>query len=152
MHEVTISEHPEQATAVIRETVPLDQLTEFFGRVFAAVTEAVAGSSAQPVGPPFALYYGMPTDTVDVEAGMPIVGEFEPIGEIKVGTLPGGPRYEAMHVGPYDTLERTYGAITAKMQADGVTPANLMWEHYLTDPADEPDPAKWQTKVCWPMA
>jgi AraC family transcriptional regulator len=26
-----------------------------------------------------------------------------------------------------------------------------MWEYYLTDPGVEPDPAKWQTLVVWPV-
>jgi len=27
-----------------------------------------------------------------------------------------------------------------------------MWEYYLTDPEQQPDPATWQTKVVWPIA
>jgi hypothetical protein len=27
-----------------------------------------------------------------------------------------------------------------------------MWEYYLSDPEQEPDPAKWQTRVIWPLA
>jgi hypothetical protein len=27
-----------------------------------------------------------------------------------------------------------------------------MWEYYLSDPAAEPDPAKWKTLIVWPVA
>ena len=31
-------------------------------------------------------------------------------------------------------------------------PGAQMWEIYLTDPAQEPDPAKWRTQICWPVS
>ena len=38
------------------------------------------------------------------------------------------------------------------MQAEGLTPGDIMWEYYLSDPETEPDPEKWQTRVIWPFA
>ena len=40
----------------------------------------------------------------------------------------------------------------AKMQAEGLTPGESMWEYYLSDPAAEPDPAVWKTLIIWPVA
>ena len=34
----------------------------------------------------------------------------------------------------------------------GSRPGPLMWESYLTDPGDEPDPATWRTLIVWPTA
>ncbi len=146
----------EQPTAVVRETVPMNALRDFFGRAFGAVTGAVQQQHVQLAGPPFALYRGKPTDVVDVEAGFPLAAPFTNAGgeetEVTAGTLPAGRAYEAMHVGPYESLQHTYGAIRARMQADGASPGEAMWEYYLTDPGAEPDPAKWQTLVVWPVA
>lgn len=33
-----------------------------------------------------------------------------------------------------------------------LTTGEAMWEFYLTDPENEPDPAKWQTRVVRPTA
>ena len=68
------------------------------------------------------------------------------------GTLPEADAFEALHTGPYDTLENTYNAVLGRMQAEGLTPGDIMWEYYLSDPETEPDPAKWQTRVIWPVA
>ena len=68
----------EQPTAVVRERVPMANLTEFFGRAFGAVMAAAQAQHASPTGPPFALYHGMPTDTVDVEAGFPVTPDLPP--------------------------------------------------------------------------
>jgi AraC family transcriptional regulator len=71
---------------------------------------------------------------------------------VAAGTLPAGPAYEALHVGPYESLPQTYGAIMARMRQDGVNPGEVMWEYYLSDPGAEPDATKWQTLVVWPVA
>jgi AraC family transcriptional regulator len=45
----------EQPTAVMRETVPMNALPEFFGRAFGAVMAAVQNQGVQVAGPPFGL-------------------------------------------------------------------------------------------------
>jgi effector-binding domain-containing protein len=143
----------EQPTAVLRETVPMVALRSFFGRAYGAVTGAAQQQHIQLAGPPFAMYHGMPTDVVDVEAGFPVAAPLPSSGDggVTAGSLPGGQALEAMHIGPYETLPETYGAIMAKMRADGLIPGDTMWEYYLSDPAAEPDPAAWKTLVVWPV-
>ncbi|RAN76689.1 hypothetical protein B5P43_21945 [Bacillus sp. SRB_336] len=94
----------------------------------------------------------MPTATVDVEAGLPLAGGFEETAEVRPSSLPETEAYEAVHVGPYETLGTTYEAIRGRMRADGVTPADQMWEYHLSDPAQQADPATWLTRVLWPVA
>ncbi|MCB5273782.1 hypothetical protein BJG92_01306 [Arthrobacter sp. SO5] len=144
----------EQPTAVLRERVPMVGLREFFGRAYGAVMGAAQQQHVQLAGPPFAMYHGMPTDVVDVEAGFPVATPFPEAGDggVTAGSLPAGQAVEAMHIGPYESLPETYGAIMAKMQAEGLTPGDAMWEYYLSDPAREPDPAAWKTLVVWPVA
>ncbi|MEC5192961.1 MULTISPECIES: GyrI-like domain-containing protein [unclassified Arthrobacter] len=144
----------EQPTAVLRETVPMTKLRGFFDRAYGLVTAAAEQQHVQLAGPPFAMYRGMPTDVVDVEVGFPVATAFPSgsDGGVTAGTLPSGRAFQAMHVGPYESLPETYTAVMARMQADGATPGDAMWEYYLTDPAAEPDPAKWKTLIVWPVA
>ena len=152
MVDVEVTQREEQSTVGMRAVVGLDELTDFFGRSYSAITAALAEQGCHIAGPPFAKYYGMPTDRIDVEAGFPIAGPFAATGDVQPGSLPGGRCYEATHTGPYDTLEQTYNVILEQIGRDGGTPADVMWEYYLTDPDTEPDPGKWQTLVCWPVA
>ena len=151
--DIKSAELHEQPTAVLRETVPMNQLRQFFDRAYSSVMAAVQQQHVQLAGPPFAMYRGMPTDVVDVEAGFPLAAPY-PGGDggVTAGTLPAGRALEAMHVGPYESLPDTYNAVMARMQADGLTPGNTMWEYYLSDPAAEPDPAAWKTLIVWPVA
>ncbi len=106
----------------------------------------------QPVGPPFGKYYGTPTAVVDVEAGFPVAAAIEPAGDVVPGTLPGGKVVEAIHVGPYDTMETTYAEVERYFTEAKLAPGSVMWESDLTDPEAEPDPAAWRTQICWPIA
>jgi effector-binding domain-containing protein len=142
----------EQPTAVIREKVAMNALTEFFGRAFGTVVEEAQRQNVQLAGPPFALYRGMPADTVDVEAGFPIAGSLSDAGTVVTGTLPETDACEAVHTGPYDTLGETYAAVQDHIRAAGKNPSGAMWEFYLNGPSTEPDPLKWQTRVVWPLA
>lgn len=142
----------EQPTAVVHEKVPMASLTDFFSRAFNTVMAAAQAQGVQLAGPPFALYRGMPAETVDVEAGFPVNDGFSETEEVANGTLPESEAFEAIHLGPYDTLGNTYGAIQERMRAEGLTPSDTMWEYYLSDPESEPDPTKWQTRVVWPAA
>jgi len=152
--EITSAQLSEQPTAVVRETVPVAGLREFFGRAYGAVLGVVQQQHVQLSGPPFALYRGTPTDVVDVEAGFPLAAPLPGNGEggVTAGSLPAGEAYEAMHVGPYENLEATYRALMARMAAEAVAPAEEMWEYYLSDPGTEPDSSRWKTLVVWPVA
>ena len=89
----------EKSTAVVREIVPMNALRDFFGRAFSAVMTTVQEQHVQLAGPPFALYRGMPTDVVDVEAGFPLAAPFKSAGgedaTVVAGSLPAGRAYEA---------------------------------------------------------
>ncbi len=63
------------------------------------------------------------------------------------------------HTGPYDGLVASNAALQQWAQQQGIifdswdTPAGSVWrgraEHYLTNPAAEPDPAKWEVNVAY---
>ena len=152
MTEIRITEHSEQLTAAVREQVAMDQLPEFFQRAFNAAMGQAQAQGLQVTGPPFGKYYGIPGETVDVEAGFPVSGPVSAADGVIAGTLPGGRVVEAMHVGPFDTLAATYGEVERWIDERDMRPKDVMWESYLTDPGEQPDPATWQTLICVPLA
>ena len=147
--DIKIVELQEQTTAVIRKQVAMTALSEFFGSAFAAVSSALEAQSVQLAGPPFALYHGMPTETVDVEAGFPVSTTIAAVNGVQAGLLPACRAVQAMHVGSYDTLGTTYEAVKQRMGEEGLNASNDMWEYYLSDPST--DPTTWRTLVVWPV-
>jgi effector-binding domain-containing protein len=80
-------------------------------------------------------------------------------GRVQPGVLPEG-RYAVLrHTGPYDGLVASNAALLQWAQEKGIefdtwdTPRGSAWrsraEHYLTDPSQEPDPAKFETDVAF---
>lgn len=136
----------------VRQVIPMSAMTEFFGRAFAQAAAELGRQGALPAGAPVALYHGTPTDTFDVTAGFPVSQEIAPAVGVVVATLPVGAAVEATHVGPYDTLGDTYAEISGWMAAQNLTPAEDMFEEYLVGPHGESDPAKWRTRIVFPLA
>jgi effector-binding domain-containing protein len=141
-----------QEAVTVRGDVPVEDLADFFGRAFHDAAGAAAAAGAQIVGPPFGFYPEMPTTTVAVEAGFPVAAGLDPPGSAHRIVLPGGRAVQATHVGPYDTLAQTYAELETWMQEHGLRPSAGMWECYLSDPDEEPDPATWRTRIVWPVA
>lgn len=152
MADIDIAQHEEQPTAGIREQVPANNLTDFFARAFQGTMAYLQSRGLKPVGPPFGKYYGTPGETLDVEAGFPVAVTVTPAGDVIPGSLPQGRVVEAVHVGSYETLHRTYSELEHYFAAAGLRPGSIMWESYLSDPATEPDPRTWRTRICWPVA
>ena len=137
--------------AVVHHTMATSELPSFFDRAFGAVAAAAAAQGVELVGEPFAFYPGAPTDVIEVAAGFRVSTTFQPAGEVVPMDLPGGRVVIAVHVGPYDTMDKTYKAIHTWMATRRLTPAGHMWEIYLSDPGTEPDPSAWRTQIVWPV-
>lgn len=151
MTEFRIIEEPEQLTAGIRRQVRTTELPAFFDDAFHEVFDALREAGVAPAGAPYARYRGPVGETVDVEAGFPVLEAFSG-GEIAGGALPAGRAVEAVHTGSYDALHETYEAIETWLGEKGLTASAEMWEIYESGPESDPDPATWRTRVVWPVS
>ena len=142
---------PERQTAVLHETVPMNELPKFFQRAYGEVYSALQAEGLKPAGPPFSLYFGMPTDKVELEVGFPVEEKFTELGDVHASTLPGGKCVHGLHIGPYETMVQTYGEMTKWLVDHHLVPSNEMWEVYMSDPQKEPDPKTWRTEIYWPV-
>jgi effector-binding domain-containing protein len=138
-------------TAVVRAEVSHNDLSDAMGRMFQAVMTVLREQGVEPASPPFARYHSF-GEVVDLEAGVIVTTPVQAAGEVKPGSLPAGPAAIAVHTGAYETLEATYAAMRRWLEAN---PAQVQnggpWELYVTDPSEEPDPAKWMTEVIFPL-
>lgn len=151
MVDVELVDATEQPTLGLREAVALAELPAFFDRAFRTVLSALAMQGTRPAGPAYARYRGRPAETVDVEAGFPVVAVVPGDGVVEAGALPGGRTVQADHIGSYDTLAQTYDAIESWMRTHRLTPGEEMWELYVVGPESDTDPAAWRTRVVWPV-
>jgi effector-binding domain-containing protein len=137
-------------TAVEYATLPITELGPWLGKVYGEVAGYLARKGAGPAGPPFARFRPVGGGTFEVEAGFPASTPVGGEDEIEPSDLPAGTAAVTVHVGPYDTIEPAYGALTRWIDEHGGEPVGDAWEVYLTDPAAQPDPATWRTEIVQP--
>jgi effector-binding domain-containing protein len=96
---------------------------------------------------------------LDVEFGVPVGVTVPESGRVRAGVLPPGRYVTLRHIGPYDGLVESNATLLRWASEQGITldcwdtDDGEAWrgrvEHYLTDPAAEPDPGKWEVEVAF---
>jgi effector-binding domain-containing protein len=148
---------PPQSYAALRLKIHRRTLAVEAPKAIAEVAKWLGKNRVAPGGPPLIRYLSIGKDEmVDVEIG---IATSEPAGGGKIlpGTLPRGRYLSLIHVGPYDRLVDTTAELLEWAKANSVTfdsqegPTGTVWkarvEHYLTDPEEQPNPEKWETKL-----
>ncbi|MFK7916719.1 MAG: helix-turn-helix domain-containing protein [Ilumatobacter sp.] len=145
------------ATPVLyqQRRVERDALGEVLAEVLPAVYGYVIESGLAPAGHPFVRYSASSPAFVTIDAGVPLVSAATtpPPAEsgIIAGELSAGLAAVTIHKGPYDDLGDAHAALDRWIAECDHEPAGDLWELFLTDPGEVPDPAEWLTKVCWPI-
>jgi effector-binding domain-containing protein len=148
-YQCEIKHQPAQPTLSIRTRAAVGQLPQLFGQTYGAIMQYLGELGEQPVGMPFAAYYNMDMQDLDLEIGFPVSKPLPDRGEMKSGALPAGPIATTLHIGPYDAIGPAYEALTQFMQTNGYSPSGAAYEFYFSGP-DTP-PAEIQTQVMFPL-
>lgn len=121
-------------TAVIRGRERMDELTAFYDRAFETLGAALGAQGIQP-GEAFGKYGAMQDGVADIEVGFVVDRPVEAGGGVLPSELPAGEYATATHVGPYDGLQQSWGALGDWIREQGRTSGQTVFEVYV----DEPD-------------
>ena len=135
----------------IRATTTTDKFAEIMGSLFGEVYGYIQQCGQEPAGMPFSIYHSMEGDSVELECGMPVGSPLAGTPRVQAGELPSGTMATVTHMGPYEGLPQTWGALAAWISSQGLEPAGAPWEVYVTDPGAEPDQSKWRTDIFFPV-
>jgi effector-binding domain-containing protein len=159
---LTVEEWPAQPYVAIRRTITMQTFTEIADRL-PNVFGRLAARGIAPVGPPFFRYLMIDMEReLDVEAGVPVAAPVDGEREVLAGVLPAGRYAVTTHVGHPDELIAVTGAFLERAAAEGLrfdsadTEHGTRWgcrlELLHTDPAEQPDMNKWETKLAFRLA
>jgi effector-binding domain-containing protein len=149
-----------QPYAGIRMSVTMASLSGAVDEGFPELFGWLAEHGSTVAGPPFIRYLVIDMQAeLEIELGVPADVAAVDGGRILAGTLPGG-RYAVLrHKGPYDGLVASNAALLQWAREHAIaldsweTGHGTAWrsrvEHYLTNPAAEPDPAKWEVDIAY---
>jgi effector-binding domain-containing protein len=141
---------PSQPVLAIRTRAAVQDLPQTMGQALGAIAQYLGQRGEQPAGPPYAAYYNMDMQNLDVEIGFPVGLALPGQGNIQPGQIPAGPAVACLHVGPYDQVHKAYDALMQWLRANGREATGVAYEVYLNDPTDTP-PAALQTQVVMPL-
>jgi effector-binding domain-containing protein len=147
-YQFEVKEQPTQKTLSIRTRAAVRDLPQVFGEGYGKIAQYLDELGEQPIGPPFAAYYNMDMDNLDVEFGFPVARPLPGRTEIKAGEIPGSRVATCLHIGPYSEMEPAYTALTKWMEDNGYEGTGVSYELYLNDPHETP-PA--QTQIIFPL-
>jgi effector-binding domain-containing protein len=156
--EPEVQQRPAQVYAGIPATVTMATFPEAADTGFPELFGWLAEHGITPAGPPFIRYHVIDMAAeLEIELGVPVDAPVSGSGRVRPGVLPAGRYVTLRATGPYDGLVAANGALQDWAREQGIalecSEDGYRWqgrvEHYLTDPAAEPDPARWETDVAY---
>jgi effector-binding domain-containing protein len=93
-----------QSTAVIRLTIPRDQIQALMGPAIGEVIAAVSAQGIGPAGPVYSHHFRMDPATFDFEVGVPVSAPVNPVGRVQPSELPAAKVVQTIYRGPYEGL------------------------------------------------
>jgi len=144
-----LKEQPPQPALSVRTRAAVQDLPQLFGKVYGAIMQYLGELGEQPAGMPFAAYYNMDMQNLDVEIGFPVARKFAGKGEVQPSEFPGGKLATVWHIGPYDQCGPAYEALTQWIKDHGYETTGVAYELYLSGP--ETPPEEIRTQIVFPL-
>ncbi len=152
----------EQPYVAVRRAVTLATFPEIADRLPGVIAH-LGERGVAPAGAPFFRYEVIDMDRrLVVQAGVPVAAGVSGDDLVFADVLPAGRYVTATHVGPPDRLVGATAALLEWAAGQGLTwdveetEEGERWgcrlERLLTDPAEEPDPARWRTELAFRLA
>lgn len=140
-----------QHAAVIRFTIPRAEIQTVMGPGHTELMAAVAAQGIAPAGPWFSHHFRMDPEIFDFEIGVPVPTPISAAGRVTPGELPATTVARTVYHGGYEGLGDGWGEFMAWIAAEGLSPAEDLWECYVTGPESGPDAATWRTELDRPL-
>lgn len=131
----------------IRLKTKAGDIAEVFDEGYSSIAGYLGSKGKTPQGPPFAIYYNMEMDNLEVEFGFPVEKKMDGEGNIKSSVTPSGKAATSLYIGPYEEVEPVYDALIKWIKDNGLEANGVAYEIYLNDPAETP-PDELKTQIC----
>lgn len=138
-----------QPALSVRTHATAQDLPSLFGRVYGGIMQYLQELGEQPAGMPFAAYYSLDMENLDVEVGFPVAHKVNGKGEIQASEFPGGRLASVLHLGPYDQVGPAYDALLQWIKDHGLETTGVVYELYYSGP--ETPPQETKTEIVFPL-
>jgi effector-binding domain-containing protein len=158
-----IVERGEQPYVAVKSVVSMKEIGAVAGMFLGEIFGWAAGHGLTPAGAPFFKYNVVDMERgLEIEFGVPTAKLVTGDDRVLAAVLPAGRYASLVYRGPYEGLYEANGALLDWIKEQGLamdvkeSPEGDRFgcrlEIYLTDPAVEKDPQKWETEVAIKLA
>jgi effector-binding domain-containing protein len=148
-----IVEMPEKAVVSVIDSCNWNDIEKKMGEMFGEIMTLQKKAKFEFAGAPMSMYQKW--DTVNhftvFENCVPVDREVAGKGRVQYKVLPATRAVMGTHFGAYDKTMYLYMAMDEYIKDFKLVEAGGPIEEYITDPMSEPDTAKWQTNVYFPV-
>src|SRR5665647_1890101 len=113
---IELVEQETQTVIFIRTRTSFADMPKIIGESYCKITAYLDELGEQPAGMPYAAYYNLYMQDMDVEMGFPVARQLPGKGEIKLGEIPAGKYVTCLYKGPYSQMEQAYNEIFKWLQ------------------------------------
>jgi effector-binding domain-containing protein len=146
-----ITQSAAQLTAIIRLTIPREQIRSVMGPGIGELLATVAAQGIAPAGPVFSHHLRIDPAIFDFEIGVPVSAPVSPSGRVTPGRLPAKTVARTVYHGGYEGLGAAWGEFDSWIAANGLKPCPDLWECYVAGPESNPEPGSWRTELNRPL-
>jgi effector-binding domain-containing protein len=158
--EPRLEQRAQQPYVGIRSSITMSQIGTVLPPLIGELFAWLGQRQATPVGPPFFRYRVIDmSGHLEIDVGVPVAAVLSGDQRVIVDTLPAGAYATAIYTGNPAQLADANAALQKwgsgngikwrAVQLDRGTEWASRLEIYLTDPAKQPDPSKWQTEIAY---
>lgn len=132
-----------------KQVVKWADLEEYFGTSYGMIMKAMGENGLEPAGMPCGIYYSWDEENMetDMAAAMPVGAETDLGGELTSINVQESKALLIDYWGSYENSEKAHLAMNKYIEDNGIDFKGPVIEEYVTDPGNEPDTAKWNTKI-----
>jgi DNA-binding transcriptional MerR regulator len=147
--DVELRSVPARTVAAVSGTVTLPKTLSWYDDAMAELDRAFP--AAERTGPPGGRYANeLFTEGAGAVTVYRPVREPRPGGRIEAVELPAVDLAVAVHPGPHDDIDVTYGRLGAWVVEHALAVDGPIHETYLVGPRDTDEPERWRTEIGWP--
>lgn len=134
----------------IRTKAAVGDLPAVMGQAFGAIAGYLGECGQAPAGAPFAAYYNMDMNNLDIEIGFPVSKKVSGKGNIQPSEIPAGEQVSCFFKGSYEDMKTPYEEINKWLTQNGYVSLGTSYEFYLNDPSQVP-PNELETLIMFPV-
>lgn len=151
---VTETHLPETHYLMVRKQLKWNEITsDLYANGYAKIAKAIGQNKLTAAGAPSGLSFAwdVQAQTADLGIAMPVSTPGKTKDDVLAYTMPATKAFTVDYYGAYEKVQAGYDAIEAAIKQKGLKVKYPAVEQYITDPMQEPDTAKWLTKIYMPV-